>query len=613
MNRFCLPLTLVLSLAFLSSMPGATGAAFDGLSTVPTSELARGDTLTGLTALSPDGVRPFELVVVGVIEGSAPGRDLIVARALGEPFEEVGIVQGMSGSPVYRDGRLVGAVAAAWSFSTKPMAAVTPIGAMLALADGAEMGSGADAGSVSPLGIIPESERASSRTALLAGRLGGAASHEAAPLRLAVHEGREVTALPLPLSFPASASFRRRVAPVLERLGLTPIAAPAGSGAGADGELVPGSPVGALLVGGDLVWAATGTLTHREGDLLLAFGHPLFGGGRTAIPLTSATALDVVPLQSVSFRLSAVGPVVGTLVRDGEAGIVAELGDVPPTIPVRLELEGPGLSRTFDFTVASVRPFSHLFASLASGAAISEVYRTTGRTTTRLSASVTTDRETVEYEDVFATAEPAMRVGGELATLLNVLGDSPLAERRIESVSVRVEFSEGWGWYRIERVAAATPVVQPGGELTVRVTLRPWRGDPFERSLTLAVPQSAREGDLVVRIGGPSEYHEWDAERLGAGAAPRTYEQLVELVEGSRPGNELIAQALSDRGTLSLAGRELGSVPGRAALAMGAGGAGGAADPTEMSVVSETSLQLDNEVTGYHEIVVRVSKGPGRP
>ena len=565
----------------------ATGVR--AIETVPAGELARGDTLTGLTVLSPEGVREFRLVVVGVIEGSAPGRDLIVAEALGETLEETGIVQGMSGSPVYRDGRLVGAVSAAWSFSKKPMAAVTPIESMLALAEEPDAGLRSDAGSGLLPELIPEGERTRSRAALLASRAVPDAPRWAAGGHddvLGTFEGRDIVGLGVPLTVPGSAGYRERVTPYLRRLGFLPVAAAGvaeaasvrGSGeAPSSEEIGPGSPIGVQFVGGDLRWSATGTVTHREGDTVLAFGHPLFEIGPTSMPLVSASVLGVVPLQSVSFRLTATGESVGRLVRDGASGVVGVLGERAPTMPVALSLSGPGFDTVYDFDVVAQRPYSFLFTSLTVGSAVSEVYRTTGRASVRLEITVETDSETVSYRDVLDTGEPALRVGGELAALLNALGDSPLAERRIESVNVRAEFSEGWGWHLIERVSALRPVVRPGEDIDLLVTLRPWRGETVTRRLSLPVPASALPGKLVVRVGGASEYHEWDAERLGAGAAPRTYAQLVRLVESSRPGNQLVAQALSERRSVTLVGSELESLPGRAALAMGAGGAGGSA------------------------------------
>jgi len=598
---FFLPLALALAML----LPFSARAA----GTVSADELSRGDRLTGLTALSSEGVRTFELVVVGIVKGTAPGRDLIVARALGDDLAETGIFQGMSGSPVYLDDRLVGAVSSAWSFSKKPMAAVTPIGNMLDLMDGGSRTSGAGFRCDLLRDLLPPEERAASRAGALARR---ADSVEGALNRgthvLGSFGGRDITTLGTPLSVSGSPAFRERIAPGLEAMGFTPVAAPA-SGADARTDSVgPGSPIGVQLVGGDMRWTASGTVTHRDGDTILAFGHPLFESGPTEMPLVAAEAIDVVPLQSVSFRLTRAGDVIGTLVHDGATGVAGVLGRTPPTIPVALSLTGPDVDAAFDLDVVAARPYAFLFSSLAAAGAVSEVYRSSGRVTVELRVRIDTNAETVRYRDVFATVEPAIRLGSELSMLLTVLGDSGLAERTIESVSVDADFVEDWGWYAIERVSAERAVVAPGGEIVLHALLRPWRGDAVRRELRLPVPASADEGQLIVRVGGAAAYHEWDAERLGAGAAPRTYAQLVRLVETSKPGSVLAAQALSERRSLTVEGDEIGSLPGRAALAMGAGGSGGAGVPTEATVVSESFVELDDEVAGYHEIIVRVSR-----
>ncbi|MBN2564396.1 MAG: hypothetical protein JXB46_01655 [Candidatus Eisenbacteria bacterium] len=614
--RFPMAALAAATLALILSLPSASITAESDTSSffVPLDELSRGDRCIGKTVFSGTEVEEFELEILGIVRGVGPGSNMIIGRAEGPLLEKTGILQGMSGSPVYKDGRLVGAVASTWAYTKEPIAGITPIGEMLPaleLEGRPESGRGAGPGG-SPWGVqlLGEQEIESSSAFRIASILGMAAATVNAPGSTEVSfADRSMVPLAAPLVVSgASDDFLARAAAVLGD-GVSLASGGAGSARQGDAELVPGSAVGVQFVRGDADWTAVGTVTHVEGDRLVAFGHPLFGAGPMEMPMVSAYVHALLPLQSVSFKYASGGPLLGTMTEDRDRTVAGRLGAGPRMLPVRVSVAGALIpTRPYRFEVVESRPYTALFAGLAVGGAISGAARATGPATIWMSVRIDTGHEIVEYSDVLRTTEPAMRTAGELSLLLSVIAENEFAFREFEEVDVDVRVDDDAGWILIDRVDADRLVYRPGEDVVLRVRLRPVRGEPFERRLLLELPESLSEGQLTVRVGGAESYHLWERDRLGMGIVPRSYDQLLELIRRSKSGDTVIAQAFSERPGFSLLGDEMKGVPGKAGLAMASGATSGAFDPSAVSLLSEDEFAVDGHVSGYHELKLWVRK-----
>ena len=267
-------------------LPAGLGAAPEGLEPG-----ARGTLLTTL-----EGREPAEIPVIylGTYRNFAgPGHDVHIVELEGPEAERVGAAHGMSGSPVYFDGRLVGALAYRLGALPKdPIAGVTPIEDML------------------------EASRATSATA---------SGTDATPVFLGGLAG----------------PVREWLAPRLVELGFTAVAGGGdATGAAGGGKLEPGTPVGVELLRGDLRLAASGTVTWVDGDVVYAFGHPFFGTGRVEMPMAPAEVIHTLADWSGSYHMVNLAPSVGAILEDRQAGVVGRLGDVARMIPIDLRVRG---------------------------------------------------------------------------------------------------------------------------------------------------------------------------------------------------------------------------------------------------------------------------------
>jgi len=298
---------------------------------------------------------------------------------------------------------------------------------------------------------------------------------------------------------------------------------------------------------------------------------------------------------------------VGTFMQDRRRTVAGRVGPIPDLMPlkVRVNEEGYG-SSDFEFGVIRVAPYSSLFAGLAASGALSQAVFSAGRGSADLTLSVRTGDDVVEYATTFYTADLPLRAGGELAALMDFVFENSFEAREITSAELTVDVLGGRRQAFIERVDVDRPIYHPGDEVEVSIALRDWNGARTHESIRLTIPASLGEGPLLLRVGGADSYHEWEADRLGAGLRPRNFEQHLGLIERSKSGDVVVAQLVSGDPGLSLQGDELRDVPGRAALALGSAATSGAVDLVEYSLIDQVEITADREVQGYHELLLVV-------
>ena len=350
---------------WLASVPAATEF-------MPVDQVKPGMVGVGLTVFQGSKIEEFKVHILGVIRNViGPRRDLILARLEGGPLATTGVIAGMSGSPVYIDGRLVGAVSySLGQFSREPIAGITPIQEMVdATAMDAKRAVGQRAWLDVPItheGIAQALRTAFSWARPFADRatdtelLGGA---ELGPLASQV--GTMLRPIATPLSLGGfSPEMAGELGTMFSGTGLTPLVGSGATGAAAADDhatLQPGDAVGVELINGDLSLGATGTVTHVDGQRVYAFGHPFYNLGPTQFPMTRAYVHTLIPSLASSAKLASSGETVGTIQQDRATAIAGLLGKGPDLIPVKIALENDrGLKKSFSFGIVNDQLFAPL-------------------------------------------------------------------------------------------------------------------------------------------------------------------------------------------------------------------------------------------------------------
>ncbi len=326
-------------LCLLAAVPFLTATPTDGskpTETIPVSQIHAG--MKGVAYTVFQGTKPesMEVEVLGVLTNvNGPKSDVILVRLGGPKVEYTGVVAGMSGSPVYFDGKLAGAIAfRIGEFSKEPIAGVTPIGEMLEI-------NAMDQSPENHLDLAKTTANAASKTSG-PGLSGGLADF-----------ANDLRPIDTPLVFSGfSQDALQHFAPQLAAAGIVPVM---GAGSVSDAKqpepLEPGSAISAILVRGDMDISATCTVTYMDARHLLACGHPLLQYGLVDLPMTKADVVATLASPLNAFKIVNATEPVGAFVQDRHTGILGEFGKKPDMIPVTLNLRGGAAPRQFHYEV----------------------------------------------------------------------------------------------------------------------------------------------------------------------------------------------------------------------------------------------------------------------
>lgn len=608
-------LALFAAVAFVSPTPASAQ------SVLPLDEVRAGMSGEGRTVFSGDRIETFGVEILGVLRNPFPGRSIVLARLSGGPLEHTGVMQGMSGSPVYVEGRLVGAVAYAFPFSRDPICGITPFEEMVRFTE-APVGNPASGagGAAAGRGLAPALRFSPEGVPSLDAPLPG---------------GNAATAFggagaPAPLLSPVSVSgldpaVAGVIAPVFRQLGME--IAPGGVSAGGssggsgpqDGESageppapVPGSPIGAALVGGDLVMMASGTVTHVDeatGEVF-AFGHPFTGLGTLAVPMQEARVEATVASLANSFKLTSAGRPLGVWRQDRATGVRGELGARAPLVPLEITVSGSrGARRDYHLELVDHDLLTPLMAFSGLMSVLSQEERLSGPQTTRLEARLgVAGGRTLALEDVFASGasgslqQAAALVAAPIALLLG----NPLERIPVRRVEVEVSATETARTAALTRAWIESARVRPGETVTLRVATRDYRGEERVKELPVPIPASAAGERLELLVGDARTAAAADRAE-GAGSAPRRIEQIFRVISRHRRQSRLYVRLAGTGRTAAVVGGEyLPSLPPSVRSVLSRDSSGGFTRSLSSSVFWEGHLDFDAAVSGTRRLEIEV-------
>lgn len=562
---------------------------------LPVSEIHAGQTGYGLSDFGGGrGIQKFNVTILGVLKGIGPKMDAIIARLSGCGLEKTGPIAGMSGSPVYLDDRLIGAVAFGWSFSREPIVGITPIGEMLAI--------NGDEGQPQPAPTQTASSFVHTFTkGDFAAALKALAARSFPPPSLSAGW----SPLPLPLSggVPGGSLWDQ----VFPRDRFLSVPSGASARPGLVPALSPGSGVSAVLVSGDMTLAVTGTVTWSEGGRILAFGHPFTSLGPVAFPMAGARIITTVPSLSDSFKLSQTGPVAGAVTQDRAAGILGSEGPPPPTVPVHVSISSDGGTKavTFRFAVASNPQLTPLLAAYAVHAALTSQGKAQGPQTIFLKYAIHTSAGTVNYNSVFGGPLAGVQSVSALSLLTNYLMQNEFEPLRIRAIDVDLAQSYGLESSTITEVRPDRPRAHPGDVVEVGVALRRYRGATREVAMKFTVPPQTPPGPLTIFVGDGNSATAFDLSLVPA--EPQTLPQLLGLLRRLRPANTVNLLAYRMAGGQLLAGAALPALPPTVESLLGGGAVDGQSLRLSQTRVAQETVVQDEPVSGMFRFVLEVA------
>jgi hypothetical protein len=523
----------------------------------------------GRTIFQGDQIEEFQVEILGLLKNVlAPKHDLILARLSGGPLEKTGVIAGMSGSPVYIDGKLVGAVAISFPFSKEPLAGITPIQEMLQVVP-EEKGQTPAQAAIPPDFRMARTASGPRESARLIPQ------HDFGPESLRryfpAHEARlSLLNLELPLRFGGFASEALEpFLPLFRQMGFEPITAGALSGGESStpvkGEFDPGSMISLLLVRGDLNVNADCTVTFRQGNNLYACGHRVLSVGPIQIPFGPSRVLVTVPSLASSFKLVAPGEVMGTIRQDRFDAIYGVVGEKnPPMIPVTVRIQSTlNTQEDYKFEVIQEPFLSPLLVNLAFVSTLSNTERTLGAATLEFEGRIRlAGAEVVHFQDVLSGEMGiAAQAGSVVATPLSYLMGSGFADLRIEGIELSVKSRNERSLATLEQVWSTKSEVRPGDHIEVIALLRLPGGQAVTQRIPVDIPESVNDKTLMLAVGGGSEINALQFRLTPPGSGARDLHQLVKALNRMRRNNRLYALLMSPQRSLIVQGDEYPSPP----------------------------------------------------
>lgn len=509
---------------------------------LPLSKIKVGMRGIGYTIFSSDKVEPFRFQVIGVMPNLVgPKRNIVLVRLIGPKAAQMGVAAGMSGSPLYIGGRLIGALSLRFGeFTRDAIGGVTPIEEMT---------------NDSEPGKTPSASPGSTRLQGMATGWGLPQNSLIQPIQTQL----------------ASSGFYPGVLDQFSRqfaaLGMVGVQGGAVRDSRHQASIAPGTMVAVVLAKGDLSLSGSCTVTALVKNRIFACGHSILGFGKISMPLARAHVLATIASPLSPTKVINVGDVIGTVTEDRATAVVAKLGPPPPMIPVELTLEGASNKQQFSFEVVDHPQLTPLLVavSILNGLVASNTY--IGDSTLQVTGSISVEgHSSVRLQDTFTPGDQALpdeyAIAASLQALFTKLFTNPYEQPKIKKVELQVHSMPEKRWARIDGAWSEKTEIVAGDNVIVKVLLRPYRGVPFIKEVPITIPAQAPRGPLRVLVS--------DADSLNRSGRLFTsdpqarlagLEELILLNNRQQRNDSLYVTLLQPSPTLLFQDKELPDLP----------------------------------------------------
>lgn len=603
-------LIIIFIAGLIFSAANADDYSFTPDEIMPLSEVKPGMIGYGKTVFQGTEIERFDIEVVGIIQNYFPQKDIILIRCHHPVTDRAGVIQGMSGSPIYIDGKVIGALAYGFSsFPVDPLAGVTPIEYMLNIRERHEQ----------TLRYRETNPPASPRSnwGQFASEFWSALAKRELPLDLTdLIPARPSNSL-LPIKSPLMISgmpmaILSRFQGVFHELGFVPVAGGTTGGESmADVRLEPGAAVGAWLVSGDLTMAATGTVCYRADDRVYAFGHPFFGNGKIDLPMNQAEIISVIADQAGSFKMSNKSATVGAVLQDDTHGIYGRIGQKTPTIQTNIIMNVDGeLFSNYHYDIIRNDDLTPVLLFLSILRSFTATGKMGGDRTLAMQATLTLENyEPIHIHERFSGESSEFYSAFLVLQAIGVLLNNSFIVPEVSAIDIELTAASQDNVAELTRVWYDRSYLTPGDSLEITLAFQPFRQDPITQKVSLTIPQNIDEKDLLmVQISSGPFIDQFDMMRTPARFQPQTMAQLIDMICRRRTNEYLYIRLLrQDKGAI-IEGEEMPGLPPAMRQVLKSKQVNGPYDQLNDELIAEIILPVDYVINGSHSKGFRVKK-----
>ncbi len=579
---------------------------------MPVSDVREGMKGTARTVFRGNKSEEFQVEILGVIPNwIGPKQDMIIGKLSGANAERTFVFAGMSGSPVYVNGKLIGAISYSFPFAKEPICGITPIEQMVSVMEQAPARLIASTQS-KPISIADLSAdiwkprfSGLGKTAIASGFSGES--------RLMAVAGQTFTPIATPVTFSGiSQEVLDRFAPELMNAGLLPVAAAGGSGAilpmkpFTDTTLLGGDSVVVQLSRGDIQISAAGTVTLRDGKKIYAFGHPFFSLGSTNLPMAESHVVTVVPNANNSFKLAVADAPVGAMTQDRATAIYGSLGEMPKMLPVKITLTtSRGKAEEINFESAFDELLTPLIINAGMANALSAHERSIGDSTIEVVGEITVkDNQPIKINRRFAGPQAAIFAASTPAAPISALLRADFEGADITGVTINMTALDVSKTAVLDRITVDRNVVRAGETIEVTAFERTEAGQMIARRVPISIPAGTAPGNLSIVIGDGSAVQQNSAITH---FVPKSAAELISTINRLKRPDRLYAVVSRTSTGAVIGATELPSLPPSVLATINNDRTAGGSKPTVNTIVTETELKPGEYiVSGSQTLVIEV-------
>lgn len=593
---------VILSLFSLVSGQSIVSTSTSGASSVkapqfmPLSAVREGMQGTARTVFRGTEPEDFNVEILGILPGGVgPKQDLIIGRISGGGADRTAVFAGMSGSPVYINGKLVGAISYAFPFSKEAICGITPIEQMISIFEQKQLEGKRSSeprsfsfSELSAEAALPELPKNRATSGLVS-----VANANSAMMAVA---GQSFQRIATPITFTGfSQETLNFFGPQLMQAGLLPVAAAGGAAAitplkkANEKTLLGGTSVSMQLTRGDFSMAAAGTVTLRDGDKIYAFGHPFLSLGSSDLPMSESHVVAVVPNMNNSFKLAVPDAMVGAMTQDRATGVYGNLGQAPKMIPVKIDVQtSRGNTETLNFEVVKDDFLTPLLLNISVYNTVLAQERGLGETMVELSGEVKIKgQEPIRLNRRFAGSNANQLAAAAVATPVSILFRSRFDDLEISGIEVNLSAVDGSKTGVLERISVDRTRAAAGETVEVQAFARTHAGRTFVQRIPVKIPMDAPAGPLSIVVGDGFSLQQASAMQQ---FVPRDLSELVRTINRIKLADRLYVQTERTTQGVIIGANEMPNLPPSVLATLQNERTAGGLKPVVQTIVSETEV-----------------------
>lgn len=581
---------------------------------LPLSQVKAGMKGTARTVFRGTKSEEFDVEILGMLpSGIGPKQDLIIGKISGGEAERTRVFAGMSGSPVYIDGKLVGAISYSFPFSKEAICGITPIEQMISIFEQNQKTRAKNPKkfSFAELASTEWKPNFLSKSSVSSSIFAASGSNPA----LNALAGQTFQPIATPITFSGfSQSTLDQFAPELKQFGLLPVSAAGGASKisplkKADATtLVGGDSVSMQLARGDYSLAASGTVTFRDGEKIYAFGHPFLSLGASDLPMSESSVVIVVPSINNSFKLAVPNSMVGSMTQDRATGVFGKLGKTPKMIPVTINLKtSRNQTKTLNFEVAKDNSLTPLLVNIAIANTIVAEERSLGDLTVEVAGEINlAGQNPVKIESrntgAGATRLAAFSVVIPVATLMQ----SRFEDLKIEGINLNISSIDGSKTARLERIELNRDEVKAGEKVELQAFVRTDTGRVLTQTIPMTIPEETPAGTLKVSVGDGNSLQ---FKSPSVQFVPNNLAELVDKINDLKKSDRLYVQAHRVTKGAIIGSSEMPNLPPSVLATMNTNKTVGGFKPTLETVLTEQIVApSEHIISGQQTLQIEVVK-----